>query len=419
MDLATGHALPAADVRADALKTLRDKGVETHSLDLADEAALRAFVAGFDVIVSAVPSKLGYRTLSTLVDAGCRIADIAFTPEDVLQLDARAKQTGAMLLTDIGVAPGISNLILGHHDAHMQVKKFLCYVGGNPRKPRPPFKYRATFATSDVIEEYTRPARIQRNGEIVELPALTEREMVNFEGVGEMEAFLTDGLRSILVTMPHIPEMIEKTMRWPGHVDIVEAMRDAGYFSLLPIEVNGRNVVPHAVTVALLKDEWRMQPGEEDMIQMRVIVEGEQDGKQVRHTWETQDNLDPESGFSAMSRTTGFTCAAAANLLAEGLWHEAGVHPAERVGRNEIAQSVPVDDQYEFQREYPEPLKYAHVTGYFSFYNQTGIEQTQNQVLAGDDPRLFVTKLVDLISNKSNKGGSVKLTLHAGAQQAA
>lgn len=335
-DLAKHHDVTSADVSADALARLRTKGIAIRELDLADEAALREFVTPFDVIVSAVPSRFGFRTLATLIDAGCRIADIAFTPEDVMQLDARARETGAILLTDIGVAPGISNLILGHHDAHMQVRKFVCYVGGNPREPKPPFRYRATFAPSDVIEEYTRPARIQRDGKIVELPALTERERVMFDA-GEMEAFLTDGLRSILVTMKHVPEMIEKTMRWPGHTDIVEAMRDAGFFSSEPLDVNGQRVAPRDISVALLKDEWRLRAGEADMLQMRVIVEGDEDGRTVTHRWEMQDNFDPATGFSAMSRTTGFTCAAAANLLAESRWTQPGVYPAELVGRDDAA----------------------------------------------------------------------------------
>lgn len=336
-DLARHHDVTSADVSPAALEGLRAKGIATRVLDLADEAALRDFVAPFDVVVSAVPSRFGYRTLATLIDAGCRIADIAFTPEDVLALDVRARETGAILLTDIGVAPGISNLVLGHHDAHMQVKKFTCYVGGNPREPKPPFRYRATFAPSDVIEEYTRPARIQRDGKIVELDALTEREFVHFEGTGDMEAFLTDGLRSILVTMKHIPEMIEKTMRWPGHTDIVQAMRDAGFFSREAVDVNGASIAPLDVSVALLRDEWRLRQGEADMLQMRVIVEGEEDGEPVVHRWEMQDVFDPATGFSAMSRTTGFTCAAAANLLAESRWTKPGVHPAELVGRDDAA----------------------------------------------------------------------------------
>jgi lysine 6-dehydrogenase len=335
-DLAKHHDVTSADISADALAKLRAKGVAIRQLDLGDEAALREFVAPFDVVVSAVPSRFGFRTLATLVDAGCRIADIAFTPEDVMQLDARARQTGAILLTDIGVAPGVSNLILGHHDAHMRVKRFVCYVGGNPREPKPPFRYRAAFAPSDVIEEYTRPARIQRGGKIVELPALTERELVRFDA-GEMEAFLTDGLRSILVTMKHIPEMIEKTMRWPGHTDIVEAMRDAGFFSATPLNVNGARVAPLDVSAALLKDEWRLRAGEADMLQMRIIIEGEQGGRAVTHHWELHDDFDPSTGFSAMSRTTGFTCAAAANLLAESRWTQPGAHPAELVGRDDAA----------------------------------------------------------------------------------
>ena len=336
-DLATGHEVTAVDLSEEALARLRDEGVATQRLDLRDRAVLHDFAKGFDVVVCAVPSRFGYATLETLIDAGCRIADIAFTPENVLALHERARARGATLLTDIGVAPGISNLLLGHHDAHMRVRSFLCHVGGNPRDPQPPFRYRATFAPSDVIEEYTRPARIKRDGAIIERPALAEREMVRFEGFGEFEAFLTDGLRSILETMAHVPDLVEKTLRWPGHVDIVHAMREAGFFSRERITLANGEVIPLELAVALLGEEWRLREGEQDMLLMRVIVEGEQDGGPLRHEWTLSDVFDAEHGFTAMSRTTGFTCAAAANLLAEGYWHEKGVFPAEIVGRNDVA----------------------------------------------------------------------------------
>lgn len=266
------------------------------------------------------------------------MADISSPAENVLALDERARASGAILLTEIGMAPGLSNLLLGHHDAHMRVNSFSCLVGGNPRRPQPPFHYRATCSPAEVIEEYTRPVRIRRGGRVVELPALSERERVNFDGIGEFDAFLTDGLRSILETMSHVPELVEKTLRWPGHLDAVIALREAGFLSRRPVKLQGAGeVVPLMLSIELLREEWRLREGEQDMVLMRVVVEGEQDGNPRRHIWTLCDVFDEEHGFTAMARTTGFTCAAAADLLADGYWHQSGVFPAEIVGRSNVA----------------------------------------------------------------------------------
>lgn len=334
-DLAGKHDVTSADLSLAALGQLKEQGIRTVQLDLTDTAAIRKTVADADVVVSAVPSVLGYQVLKTLVEDGKAIADIAFTPEEILGLHDLAVSTGARLLTDIGVAPGISNLILGHHDQHMKVSKFVCYVGGVPQVPAGSFEYKAPFAPSDVVEEYTRPARFQVGGKVVEKPALSDLELVEFENVGKLEAFNTDGLRSILTTMAHIPEMIEKTMRWPGHTRIMQAMSDAGFFSEQPVTVNGVSIRPLDLSVKLLSNAWQMTAADRDMLVMRVVVEGEERGRRVRHTWETRDDFDEQTGFSAMSRMTGFTCAAAANLLAENLWQQPGVYPAELVGEED------------------------------------------------------------------------------------
>lgn len=355
-DLARKQHVTSVDISAAALARLAEKGIHTHRLDSGDAGALTAFVQPFDLVVCAVPGFMGYRTLQTLIEAGKNVADISFFPEDALELDALAKRKDVTALVDIGVAPGMDNLILGYHDAHMKVTRFECLVGGLPKHPRPPFLYKAPFSPIDVIEEYTRPARLQRGGRLVTLPALTEREMVEFEGVGRLEAFNTDGLRSLLKTMAHIPDMTEKTLRYPGHVALIEALRQAGFFSEQPLDIGGIQVRPLDVSAKLLIDQWKLAPGEAELTVMRVTVEGVEDGKRLRHVWEVHDEYDAATGFSSMARTTGFTCAAAANLLLEGGFREPGVHPPERVGRH--------DGCFTFIRDYlaARQVNYRHVT---------------------------------------------------------
>jgi len=334
-DLAQQHDVTSMDMNDAALGRLAKRGIKTRRLDIGDAHALADYVQPFALVVCAVPGFMGYRTLKTLLEEGKHVADISFFPEDALELDALAKYKGVTALVDIGVAPGMDNLILGHHDVHMQVSRFECLVGGLPQHPKPPFSYKAPFSPIDVIEEYTRPARLQRGGKVVTLPALTEREMRDFEGVGILEAFNTDGLRSLLKTMAHIPEMSEKTLRYPGHVALIEALQQAGFFATRAVEINGAQVRPLDLSAKLLLDQWKLEPGEPELTVMRVTVEGEEQGKPVRHVWDLLDRYDPQTGFSSMARTTGFTCAAAANLLLQNKFHAPGVHPPEHVGRHE------------------------------------------------------------------------------------
>ncbi|HKV96195.1 MAG TPA: saccharopine dehydrogenase C-terminal domain-containing protein [Gammaproteobacteria bacterium] len=333
-DLAGRHEVTAADRSETALARLAAYGIHTQQLDLTDVSALAGFVRPFDLVVSAVPGFMGFRTLKVLIEAGKNIADISFFPEDALDLDALAKRRGVTALVDIGVAPGMDNLILGHHDAHMRVTRFECLVGGLPQHPQPPFNYKAPFSPIDVIEEYTRAARLQRAGKVVTLPALSERETVEFDGVGRLEAFNTDGLRSLLKTMAHIPEMAEKTLRYPGHAALIEALEQSGFFSTEMLDIGAVKVRPLDLAVKLLLEQWKLAPDEPEFTVMRVTVEGEEDGKRLRHVWEVHDEYDAATGFSSMARTTGFTCTAAANLLLDGRFREPGVHPPEIVGRD-------------------------------------------------------------------------------------
>ncbi len=235
-------------------------------------------------------------------------------------------------IVDCGVAPGISNYILGFYDPLMTITDFECMVGGLPKTRVSPFEYKAPFSPIDVIEEYTRPARMMENGVIVTKPALSEPELLDFDKVGTLESFNTDGLRSLLFTKAHIPNMKEKTLRYPGHIGFIQALKKGGFFSQKPILINGVKVSPFDFTSNLLIDQWKSKPDEEEFTIMRIKLSGTQYGKPKTIVYELFDSNDPVTQTSSMSRTTGYTCTATLQLLTNGLFTQKGVFPPELVG---------------------------------------------------------------------------------------
>jgi saccharopine dehydrogenase-like NADP-dependent oxidoreductase len=181
-----------------------------------------------------------------------------------------------------------------------------------------------------VIEEYVRPSRVVENGEIVIKEALSEPELIDFPGIGTLESFNTDGLRTLAETLD-VPTMRERTMRYPGHIALARAFRDTGLFSEEPIEVDGVQVVPRALLAKLLFPKWTFEPMEEDITVMRVVVEGELDGVPTRLKWDLLDRLDPVTGFTSMSRTTGFTCTVVARMMMDGTLKTPGVFAPEMI----------------------------------------------------------------------------------------
>ena len=333
-DLAKRHNVLATDFSAEALTPLAEIAtVTTQQLDCSDRDAVQKAAESVDAVVCAVPGYLGFETLRSLILAGKKVADISFFPEDALELDALAKETGAVVVTDIGVAPGIDNLILGHHDASMEVRRFECLVGGLPISRSFPFQYKAPFSPMDVVEEYLRPARIYEHGREVVKPALSEASFVDFPGIGTLEAFNTDGLRSLIKTMPHIPDMIERTLRYPGHRELMLAFRESGFFSDNLVEIDGAKISPRAFTSKILFDSWKLLPGEPEMTVMRITVEGTENGKSTRHIYHLEDRGDAATKTSSMARTTGYTCTGMLECLVDGTWTTAGVTPPELVGR--------------------------------------------------------------------------------------
>lgn len=336
IDLASAFDVTSFDLSSENLQLLQHKNSSVHiqQANLKEYDRYTEWLNPFDLVVTAVPGFMGFDTLRSVISCGKNVCDISFFPEDVLQLDQLAKEKGVTVITDVGVAPGMSNIILGYYNSIMKVNYFECYVGGLPLHPKPPFRYKAPFSPIDVIEEYIRPARMQEKGAIVTKPALSEREIKHFDGVGELEAFNTDGLRSLLFTMKHIPEMKEKTLRYPGHIDIIVALKDAGFFSEKKIDMHGAQISPLQFTSRVLINEWKLGETEEELTVMKVVVEGEGKNGYEKVEYDLLDHYDNRTQTSSMARTTGYTCTAAVNLITRKLFTEKGVFPPELVGSN-------------------------------------------------------------------------------------
>jgi len=338
VDMAKSHDVTLADISQSVLDQVKRKhhALKTLQLDVSCIPELKTCVQQYDLVICAVPGFLGFKTLRAIIEAGVNVVDISFFPENAFELDALAKEKNVAAIVDCGVAPGMDNLILGRYNEIMKLSDFECLVGGLPKTKRWPFYYKAPFSPVDVIEEYTRPARYVEQGEIVVREPLTDCEYVEFDKIGTLESFNTDGLRSIIYTMPHIPNMKEKTLRYPGHVEYVKVLKASGFFSEEKLEVKGVCLAPRDFTSKILIDEWKLGEFEEELTVMRVRLKGENaKGEREEIIYNLHDEYCQETQTSSMARTTGYTATAVANLFLEGLFSEKGVFPPELLGKHE------------------------------------------------------------------------------------
>jgi lysine 6-dehydrogenase len=335
IDLARDYDVTSADINEEALNVLQSKGVKTQRIDLSDASQLSKLIEPFDLVVGAVPGFMGFKTVDKVIEAGKNMVDISFFPEDSLLLDEKARQKNLTIITDCGVAPGISNIVLGYHHKRMKVQNYECLVGGLPVVREWPYEYKAVFSPIDVIEEYIRPARYVQNGALVVKEALSDSELIHFDNVGTLESWNSDGLRSLITTMPDVPNMIEKTLRYPGCIEYLRVLRESGFFSYEEIDVKGVKVRPIDLTAKLLFPKWKLKPGEEEFTVMRIRVEGEERGARKFFEYNVLDRTDKTTGTISMARTTGYTCTAAVNLVINGGFSRKGISPPEYLGEDE------------------------------------------------------------------------------------
>jgi lysine 6-dehydrogenase len=303
--------------------------------DLAEAGRVGKIVIESDLVINAVPGFMGFETLKQIIAAGKNVVDLSFFAQDAFQLDEQAKSKGVTAVVDCGVAPGLCNILCGHVASRLErMEHYTCYVGGLPVIRDWPYEYKSVFSPSDVIEEYTRPCRFLEYGREVVRPALSDVELIDFPEIGTLEAFNTDGLRTLRQTMK-IPNMREKTLRYPGHANLMRAFREGGFFSPTPVPVDGRSVRPLSVTSVLLFDRWKLQPDEEDFTLMKVVVDGWDKESKRRYTYDLLDRYDRKTQTTSMARTTGYTCSIVARQILAGKFNLKGICPPELIGRQD------------------------------------------------------------------------------------
>ncbi len=338
IDMAKKHKVTVTDFDERKLKKVKNicEDLSIVKLDVTNKSLLQSTIKPFDLVICAVPGFLGFQTIKSVIEAGKNVVDISFFPENALDLDALAKKNNVTAIVDCGVAPGMDNIILGHYNEKLKLTDFECLVGGLPKVKKWPFYYKAPFSPIDVIEEYTRPARYVENFKIITKEALTDCEYLNFDNIGTLESFNTDGLRSIIHTMSHIPNMKEKTLRYPGHVDFIKGLKESGFFSEEKMDFSGTEASVRDFTSKILFKEWELEEEDEEFTVMRITLKGRNsNGKTEEIVYELYDEYCPKTKTSSMSRTTGYTATGAANLLLDGLFNEKGVFPPELVGKHE------------------------------------------------------------------------------------
>jgi saccharopine dehydrogenase-like NADP-dependent oxidoreductase len=332
--LAGELARSGANVVVGDRETRTIPGCKTVKMDFADRNALmKAMKADYDVVSSAVPGSLGFGVMETAIKAEVNLVDVSFGEEDPLALDERARQAGIIIVPDCGVAPGFSNFLVGLGTTKVKnPKEAHIKVGGLPQKPVPPLNYRLVFSAEAVVDEYTRKARIVKNGKVVEVEALSGLEAFDFPGIGKLECFYTDGLRTLVDTLK-LKEMDEKTIRYPGHVEKIKAMVDIGLFAREPKVLGVR---PRDFMEAFISATLRLGKGEKDMTVMEVGVMGE-DGSV---TYRLLDRFDERNNITSMARTTGYPIAVLSLLVARKQIERKGVVPLEILGSDASASNL-------------------------------------------------------------------------------
>ena len=324
------------DYSESALKSLKAKCPEVAVIqkDLSNPEDVTALVSDYDLVINAVPGFMGFETAKAIIKAGKNSTCIAFYEEDPFELDQLAKDNDVTMIMDCGVCPGMNNaLIMEAAQKLDEVENVITYVGGLPEIREWPSEYKAVFSPIDVIEEYVRPARYLENGFEVVRPALSDPEYIFFPEIGTLEAFNTDGLRTLAKTIA-APNMKEKTLRYPGHIEKMMVLRELGFFSKeKSININGQKTSPLDVTAQVLFPNWKLKPGESDITVFQCIIEGSKNGQKLRYTIDMFDKYCPETDVISMARTTGYTATLALRMIADNLYTHKGISPPEYMGK--------------------------------------------------------------------------------------
>lgn len=305
------------------LKLYSGKRLFPTPLDAKDKDAVLALMREADAVMSALPYYFNLEMAKLAAEAGTNFCDLGGNTEIVIEqkkLSPIVAEKGKSIIPDCGLAPGMVNILAQYGISQLDsTESVRLYVGGLPQNPVPPLNYQVVYSLEGVLDYYTTPSRVLRDSKVEQVAALSELEDIQFEGIGELEAFHTAGGLSTMASRyeGQIPEMEYKTLRYPGHARVMEAIRDLGFLSTEPMEVNGHRVVPRDLSVSVLGKALK-KPSSPDIVILRVIVKGVKDGVPKTHTFELVDRYDEKLGISAMMRTTGFSLSITGQMQAEG-----------------------------------------------------------------------------------------------------
>ncbi len=332
--------LTLIDISLDAAEEaakLTEARARVAKADASELSELRGMLEGHDVACIALPGSTGPLGVSAGLRAGVNVVDVSYSDLDPFSFASLAQESKVAFVPDCGVAPGLSNILAGRAESKLgELEELKIYVGGIPAKPEPPLEYCVTWSVEDLIEEYVRPARIVADGQVTVVEPLSGVEEVEFPGNPplKLEAFYTDGLRTLIKTIK-ARRMFEKTLRYPGHAAKVKLLRDLGLMSSEEVRVSGVLVRPRELLAELLKA--RLKPCR-DIVLLMV----EASGALGRAKFTMVDEYSEAEKLSAMARTTGYTAATVALLVAEGEV-EVGVAPPEELGRRDVLYGKIID----------------------------------------------------------------------------
>ena len=300
-------------------------------LDVRDHEAVLGLMNEADAVMCALPYYFNYDMAVCAVDAGVHFCDLGGNTEIVSQqktLHERAREEGVSIVPDCGLAPGMVNILAEHGIRQLDaVESVKIYVGGLPQKPEPPLNYQIVYSLEGVLDYYTTLSWVLRGGKRTRVKALSELERVQFPApIGTLEAFHTAGGLSTMAFRyeGRIPTMEYKTLRYPGHAELMAAIRELGLLDLTPVDVKGAHVVPRDAFIATVGPRLRKPEGR-DLVALRVEVEGKKGGARTKRAWELIDRYDEKTGISAMERTTGFSLAITGLMQAREQVSGAGV----------------------------------------------------------------------------------------------
>jgi lysine 6-dehydrogenase len=301
-------------------------------LDVRDHSAVLGAMRECDAVMSAIPYYFNFDMARLAVEAGVHFCDLGGNTEIVFkqkELDAEARKKNLTIVPDCGLAPGMVNILAEYGITQLDaVDSVKIFVGGLPQHPEPPLNYMLVYSLEGALDYYTTLSWVLRNGKRTQVKALSEREPVAFESpLGELEAFHTAGGLSTMAFRYEgkIPTMEYKTLRYPGHAQIMENIRAIGLLDLEPVDVKGTKVVPRDVFIAIVGPRLN-KPSGRDLVALRVVVSGKRAGKSATKTFELVDRYDEAHHVSAMMRTTGYSLAITGLMQVRGQVKPTGVH---------------------------------------------------------------------------------------------